>query len=252
MEELHKILSSLDLPDNSRRIYIELLQSGEMSARNLAEKLSITRPSVYDHLEILRKQGLVVEKEIDNKTFWAVDEVEKVERMLEASITKLETQKSTFERLLPELLKQSKTTSPTIKFYEGKLGLTHLLNDVLWSGAKEVHTMWPHQHMIKVLDETDLTRFNKRRLQENIYIKALWPYRSNTDKDYIWSGQDDQTERRYAPKGMKWDMGYSIYGNKVSFISSEKETFGFIVNSKEFSDLMRLQFNTLWQISRRK
>jgi hypothetical protein len=45
-------------------------------------------------------------------------------------------------------------------------------------------------------------------------------------------------------------MGYTIYDDKVSFISSEKEIFGFIVQSEEFSKLMKLHFDLFWNISK--
>jgi hypothetical protein len=45
---------------------------------------------------------------------------------------------------------------------------------------------------------------------------------------------------------MEWTMGYTIYGDKVSFVSSNKEVFGFIVQSAEFAALMKMQFDVLW------
>jgi len=57
-------------------------------------------------------------------------------------------------------------------------------------------------------------------------------------------------EIRYAPKGMTWDMGYWMYDDKVAFISSQKELFGFVVHSRDFANLMRAQFHALWQISK--
>jgi sugar-specific transcriptional regulator TrmB len=67
---LESILQSLGLPPPSQKIYRELLEHGETTARFLAEKLSITRPSTYDHLALLVKRGLVVEKKKENKTYF--------------------------------------------------------------------------------------------------------------------------------------------------------------------------------------
>jgi hypothetical protein len=42
-------------------------------------------------------------------------------------------------------------------------------------------------------------------------------------------------------------MGYIIYKDKVMFLGSRKEVFGFIVDSTEFSALMEMQFTVLWE-----
>lgn len=45
-------------------------------------------------------------------------------------------------------------------------------------------------------------------------------------------------------------MGYWIYGNKVAFISSRKESFGFIIESAELATMLRTQFEVLWKASK--
>ena len=41
-------------------------------------------------------------------------------------------------------------------------------------------------------------------------------------------------------------MASIIYNNKVAFISSVGESFGFIVESKEFVDQEKIKFSALW------
>lgn len=247
--ELESILKHVGLPPSSSKIYRELLEHGETTARTLSQKLGITRPSTYDHLSLLVKRGLVVEKKKDNKTYFAIDDVRHIEQALSENIEELKEQKEMFKTMLPSLLKDGKHDAPKIKFYEGKDGLTFLVNDVLWCKGETVYTLWPHDEMLKVLGKDMLIRFNNRRLQERISIHALWPHGAKQSQDYIWSGKDTYTARRHAPKGVSFRMGYTIYGDKVSFISSHREVFGFIVQSKDFAELMRSQFDVLWSLS---
>ena len=248
--DLESILHSLGLPPSSQKIYRELLERGETTARLLSEKLGITRPSTYDHLSLLVKRGLVVEKKKENKTYFAADDVRHIEQALGSSIEKLQEQKKLFATMLPSLLQNSATDSPKIKFYEGKDGLSFLINDILWCKDETIYTMWPHEEMVKVLGKDTLIRFNNRRLQQKIKIHALWPHASKQKEDYIWTGKDAMTERRHAPKDMTFRMGYTIYGDKVSFVSSHREVFGFIVQSKDFAELMCNQFKVMWKVSR--
>ena len=250
--QLDDILQNLHIPPSSQKIYKELLEHGETTARLLSERLSITRPSTYDHLTLLKKKGLIVERKLDNKTFFAVDDVTHIGQALKENIDVLEEQHALFTTMLPTLLKQAQKEAPRIKFFEGKSGLTYLMNDVLWHSKQTIYTMWPYEEMLKVLGKEPLVRFNNRRIQEKIKVRALWPHGSKDNRDYIWDGKDILTERKIAKKGTEWNMGYTIYGDKVSFISSTKEVFGFIIQSKDFAELMKVQFDVLWDSSKKK
>ncbi len=249
---LESILRDLDLHPTSSKIYRELLEHGETTPRILSERLHITRPSTYDHLTILKKKGLIVERKIENKAYFAVDDVRSIKSALSEKISTLTDHEKVFTTMLPELLKQTKTETPVIKFFEGKEGLHFIIHDLLWSKGETVYTMWPHEEMQKVIDKETLIRFNDRRIKDKITIHALWPQDMVPKGEYIWKNKDILTKRKYLPQGMDWKMGYTIYGDKVSFISSYKEVFGFIVQSKEFAALMRLQFEVLWTIAKEK
>jgi len=41
-----------------------------------------------------------------------------------------------------------------------------------------------------------------------------------------------------------------MYEDKTIFISSHKETFGFVVQSKDFAELMKAQFDAIWKTSK--
>lgn len=247
---LESILRDLDLHPTSSKIYRELLEHGETTARLLSERLHVTRPSTYDHLALLKKKGLIVERKIENKTFFAVDDVRAIKTALTDKIESLSEHEKIFTTMLPELLKQTKTEAPVIKFFEGKEGLSVILHDLLWARGETVYTMWPHEEMQRVIGEEILIRFNEKRIRDKIMIHALWPHNTAPKDGYIWKNKDILTKRKYAQKGMNWTMGYTIYGDKVSFISSHKEIFGFIVQSKEFAALMRLQFEVLWSLAK--
>ena len=249
---LESILKDLDLHPTSSKIYRELLENGETTARILSDRLRVTRPSTYDHLAILKKKGLVVERKIENKTFFSVDDVRHVGQALNEKISRLSEHEKIFTTMLPSLLKQTKTGTPLIKFFEGTMGLGYLLHDVLWSKGETIYTMWPHEEIERVFDKEFLIRFNDKRIREKIQVCALWPHAMKPKESYIWKDKDTLVERKYALPGQTWSMGYTIYGDKVSFISSHKEVFGFIVESREFAELMKLQFGVLWSSAKAK
>lgn len=48
------------LNDPSRRLILELLRDGDLSAGEIADKFDMTKPSISHHLDLLRQADLVV------------------------------------------------------------------------------------------------------------------------------------------------------------------------------------------------
>jgi hypothetical protein len=48
---------------------------------------------------------------------------------------------------------------------------------------------------------------------------------------------------------MTYELGYWIYANKVAFISSARESYGFLIQSEELAQTLKVQFELLWRES---
>ena len=66
---------------------------------------------------------------------------------------------------------------------------------------------------------------------------------------YLGSGKLFKREVRVAPAEIQFSMGYWIYGNKVAFLSSRKESFGYIIESAELAEMMLSQFEVIWRLA---
>ena len=64
-------------------------------------------------------------------------------------------------------------------------------------------------------------------------------------------GKDFLREVRIAPPGIDFSMGYWLFADKAAFLSSRKESFGFIIESKELVEMLKVQFEVLWEMSAR-
>jgi sugar-specific transcriptional regulator TrmB len=250
---LKNLFEEIGLSETSHRVYLQLLENGASSARTLAENLSIPRPSVYDNLEILIQKGLVTERYEENKKLFQVDDVKNLPRLLDNKINSLTKEKKDVESLMPELLKQSISIEPKIKFYSGAEGVKQVLNDMLWHKNIKTVAMWPISEMIELLGKDYMTEMNQRRIRQNISIRGLWPENKAVKlKDYpfLGIGKGHLRDLRMAPKEVAWNMSYWLYEDKVAFISSRKETFGFVVHSRDFAELIKTQFEVIWKVSK--
>ena len=250
---LKKLFKELGLSETAHRIYLMLLENGSSSARMLAENLGLPRPSVYDNLKVLIQKGLVLEREEGAKKSFQVDDVKNLPRLISERMNALKEEKEELDALLPQLLKQTTSVEPKIRFYSGVEGVQQVLNDILWYENTPTLSMWPISEMIGVMGKEYFENHNRRRILQNISIRGIWPENRMVgfkDHPFLGTGSGHLRELRVGPKGMSSDMGYWIYADKVAFLSSRKETFGFIIHSRDFAEMMKAQFEVIWKGSK--
>ena len=247
-----KVFQELGLSEITQKVFNDLVANGATTASKLADRVGIPRPSVYDHLKILIKNGLVTERKEEYRKVFQIDDVRNIQELLDNKIKSLQAEKKQFELSLPSLLQKVAFVEPQIKFYTGKDGLKQVLNHIMLNRNIETILFWPMSEMMKVLGPEYLQELNEKRVHRNIFLRAIWPKDKAIDTNefpYLKGGEDTLRDLRFAPAGMTWNMGYWLYEDKVAFLSSEKEGFGFVVQSQDFSNLMKLQFEEIWKIS---
>lgn len=252
---LKSLFKELGLGEHTQSVYEMLLQYGASSARHIGEIIGMPRPSVYDHLKILKHIGLVIERDEDNKTIFAVDAIQNISTLLEEKIKKLEDEKKKMTSLLPLFANTPGAFIPKIKFFSGIEGVRNVLDDFGRQKNLETKALWPIKEMIHLLGKEYFAELNRRRIRNNVFVQTIWPQNNLVDvkqNPFMGTGEAFLREVRVAPKGALWDMGFWIYGDKVAFISSKKEAFGFIVQSKDFAGLMGAQFEFIWKASKPK
>jgi len=69
--ELDGVLDALG--DRSRRLILRRLSEGPLPVVDIARDLPISRPGVSQHLRVLKRAGLVVDRPVGNRRIYAVD-----------------------------------------------------------------------------------------------------------------------------------------------------------------------------------
>jgi HTH-type transcriptional regulator, sugar sensing transcriptional regulator len=247
--KISSALRRLDLSDFQQTIYLSLLTEGQATARTLAARTGMTRPSVYDQLKSLITLNLVVELDIDGKAEFAAADIKYLDALLADKIDRLEQSRAFLTDALPTLKDSLHTVTPKVRFFEGEDGVKQLLKDIMWHDKSTLQVIWPVAKMNEVFDSLFLKWFDERRLKRQLTIESLWV--SSTKKvvpELFTTGPHDAW--RVLPKEKSISMATVIYDSKVAFISSHAEAFGFIVESNEFAQSEREKFGALWQIAR--
>ena len=246
-EIVRNALRTLGVSAPAIRVYLDLLTRGETTPRLIAERLRMSRPSVYDQLTSLQALGLIGKRDIGHKTFVQVQNPRVLSKLIAEQKATLETQEKSLSEIAHALASFDTTEAPRILFYEGQKALQNALHATLWDTSSELIALWPYNTMLEALDKKFLADFNEKRIRHKVRMRTLWPEKKSA---HVWIGRDDGITRRYLKKQQNLDMGYVVYGDSVLCISSRKESYGFVITSKNYADLMRFQFETLWSLSK--
>ncbi len=228
-------LRRLEMSEAEQTIYISLLRDGRATARMLADRTGLTRPSVYDQLKKLLTLNIVVELAVEGKAHFAAADIKYLESLLSDRIDRLEQSRESLLAALPDITATLDTVVPKIRFFEGEEGMKQLLKDIMWHEHTTVVALWNDTEMSKMYDSAFLVWWHERRKIRRIRIEWLVGQNS-LDKNpryYI----DDFDTITYTTASKVPAMTRLTYAHKVVCISSQKEAFGFIVESQEFATL---------------
>lgn len=247
---IENILSIIGVTGTAQRVLLELFANGPQTATFLAKKLSLPRPSVYDGLHILEKQSLVVSQEENGKSVFSVTNPEHIAQALNSYAEKITGAQNEFAKIIPSLLNSPHVTEPKIRMFSGRDGCQQIMRDILWFENITTYTLWPVSDMLEFLTPEFMEWHNKKRVSRNITLHAI---RRQSDRasikkyPFMDEGKKNLRESKLLPATFPdFLMSYWIYGDNVAFVSGGKELYGFIVHSKEFSDMMLINFNLLW------
>ncbi|MEK7459677.1 MAG: helix-turn-helix domain-containing protein [Patescibacteria group bacterium] len=251
---INQKLADIGLREDEIATFLFLLQNPGQSAGIIAKKTGLSRPSLYGYLKNLQEKGLVTQSTKNKIKIFSPAPLEKIDLILNEKIREIVKTKDAFHQVFADIEKGTKLASqPRLQMFEGKEEMQHLARELLLYRNTETKSSWPIKLMIESLGEQFFKEFNIERIKRNIYVKALWPEKKVVDMNrypFMGVGEHFLREIRIAPKEMDFATGYWIFENKVAFVSSKKENFGFLIESQEFTDMMTSQFDTIWKLSK--
>ncbi len=253
---LEKILIALGLSDDERKIYLHILNSGATSAGELARKLGMARPTLYDLLRKLSGKGVVAQSMRRGVRSYHAEAPHKLDQMLGKRIKELQERQKQLQTMLPllEARRSKQFLTPRFQFFDGPEGVKNVVMDMLLYHDITTYSFWSIKSAMGLLG-ADFFRFhNIERIRSRIAVRAIWPNNQAVNirrYPFLGGGEGFHREIRIAPPDADTSMGYWIYANKVAFLSSTSECYGFIVESSECADMMTRQHQMIWRLSKK-
>jgi len=242
--DLQEALAQIGVTGKRARFYLAALELGQAPVHKVAERAGISRTTAYDVLTRLTREGLVSRVEKDGRHHIAAEDPSRL-------LGVLDDRRRTVETLLPELrsIYARSAVKPRVRFFEGRDGINTVLYDTLECRTRHLDGVLSMTDLLEVPGRVEMEKYVAARIARRIQLRVVRS-RAKEAGPAIWpTSARDLRELRYAPAGALFTMTTWTYDEKVSIISSRREHFGMIIESPEFSALMRNLFVVLWNAS---
>lgn len=250
---LKNVLGRLGISGMEADTLISLFSEPEgASVVRLSKKLNLPRTTIYGHLESLVEKGLVKKGVTERGSLFYAEDIETLSRLFDDKKKDIEEARKEFEKISSSELIVS-SYNPKFTVYDRPGAAEAIFYDILRSRPKKTCWFWPVGEMVKTVLPEVFSSFQTERSKRGIRLDVLWPKKRAVkleEHPYLTPEQESLRNIRILPGEIDHVMGYGIYGNKVAFISSKKEDYGFIIDSKELSETFQSQFDYFWKISK--
>jgi sugar-specific transcriptional regulator TrmB len=232
-----------------------LIRAGTgVTVLQLSRTLGVPRPTLYVHINGLIEKGMV-RKELGEHgpRYRALTKKALLARFDDQS-RKLAFAKEQADVLLDELPPVLPHHARFV-VHDGPNAAELIFNDILRERPTMCRFFWPLKDMLQTIPPEVFAAFNEERVHRNIAFEVLWPSNKTVNiEKYPHLGSPDPKQslrkRRVLPGAVDCYLGYGIYNTKVAFISSSRENYGFIIDSRELALTLESNFKYLWKLSR--
>jgi HTH-type transcriptional regulator, sugar sensing transcriptional regulator len=242
MKNVEKKLKKFGFSEKEASIYIAILELGEASASNIANKSGQNRTTTYSILSQLVREGVVKKTKKKTKTFFFVEDVNNLN-------DSLKQKKRVLNDLLPELsaLHNILPSKPKITFYEGEGGMRdfylHILDTLL--PGDFIYEYFGSNNLENIMSEEFAYFYFHERTKRKIPIKII-----ATESSFSKRMKDEQEKFLREVKFVKdndFTANMQIFKRGVGIISYKDDFMGVIIESVDVYKMMKMSFDLAWQ-----
>ena len=235
MEGIAEKLQRIWLTGNESRVYAELLRKGELSANNLAKKISMDRTLAYTVLNHLIEKGLVSYVIRQNKKYFSAADPSNL-------LNPVREREAFVKSLIPELrsIEKEIEAPQEINIYEGKEALRNVFN--LLKRHKEILSFGATGRAYDYLYESPA--LTKELVKIGMKGKII------TSKKHSEHPMTKVKNIKIRYVDYDSEATTSIFGDYVMIHIAKEKPIVILIKNKQVSDTYRKHFEALWKISR--
>lgn len=238
---IKEVLKQLNIKENKADIYLLCLEMGGATAYSISKKAGLKRPTVYDILNQLAREGLVYKSLKKGTQYFYPSDPEKLLRQLKEKEHKIIS-------IMPILqnLYNSPKVKPSIRYFEGKEGIKEMYEDSLKVLKKgdEILAYVGDDVLGYIPEYAD--NYVTRRIGKGIKLRGIYK-KSLKTSIYMQKNRKQLREAKIIDEKMfPVNNETNIYGNKVAIASYGNEMFGMIIESVEIARSQKAIFELAW------
>jgi len=248
-EQIKNTLSQLGFSEKEGAVYLSALQNSNSSVLTIARDTELSRGTVFDIVENLKKKGYLAEVRKGKKRRLIVENpTNRFYSFLDQQHYELEKTKNLVEDVLPliKTINANEDFNPQIRVYAGETGFRKVWDEIFSYQGKEFLSITRIETLVKFCGRDFLDRIQERKMKLGFSSRAI-NEDSLLSRELKAKDKEEKRETFLVPEEFKFPTGEIIFGDKIAMFSTKQENIILIIESKDFAETHRIYFEMLWK-----
>ena len=240
-EQLLLKLRQLDFSDKESKVYMASLKLGSAPIQKIAKLATVNRATTYVVVQGFMNKGLMSSYTKGKKRLFTPESPDKLSSLIREDKAVVDAKENTINEILPALSNLYDTTQggnrPQVKFYEGKLGLNAVRDEVLKTKSKEAFSMYNLDSLEGVFTEEERAAFTKKRIAKKINVHTIY---SSSKGDILQDSKIDKTLFSYIEQ-TKYNspIDISVFDDNLAITSYKEPMMSVIIQNESIANAIR-------------
>lgn len=246
MDKFRKFLKEIGLTEEELQVYLYLLQNDKNTILSIARVTDIPRTTVYLIVDSLIKQGLISEKNIDQKKYLVSETPEIILKKLQEKKNVLTEAVYEIRDALPELMATFNlhNSKPSISYFEGSENIFKIIKKGL--STDKIYIFAPSGNFHDAFSN-QLEEFYRSIDEDFIYTKEIY---LSTEKSRIRidSPKSIRNQTQFLPDIFKSPVDTVLFDGLVLYVYYKNaEVYGILSINKDAEVSEKMKFIMIWQ-----
>jgi sugar-specific transcriptional regulator TrmB len=240
-EQLLSKLRSLGFSDKESKVYIASLKLGSAPIQKIAKLATVNRATTYVVVQGFMNKGLMSSYTKGKKRLFTPESPDKLSALIREDKAEVEAKENTINEILPSLSGLYDTTQggnrPQVRFYEGKLGLNAVREEVLKAKSKEAFGIFNLDAREGVFTSEESNAFNKKRIAKKVSSHSIY---SSSKGDILQDSKLEKVLYKYIDKS-KYNspIDISVFDDNVAITSFKEPMISVIIQNESIANAIR-------------
>ena len=240
-EQLLSKLRSLGFSDKESKVYIASLKLGSAPIQKIAKLATVNRATTYVVVQGFMNKGLMSSYTKGKKRLFTPESPDKLSALIREDKAEVEAKENTINEILPSLSGLYDTTQggnkPQVKFYEGKLGLNAVREEILKTKSKEAFSIFNLDAREGVFTPEESNAFNKKRIAKKVSSHSIY---SSSKGDFLLDSKLEKVLYKYIDKS-KYNspIDITVFDDNLAITSFKDPIMSVIIQNESIANAIR-------------